>query len=79
MVAWIIMHSGWRAAFLLVGLTGIAWLLVWWPTYRVPEAAADEVIGPPVSPWRLFRTRFVWSFTLAKLFMDPVWYFYIFW
>ncbi len=27
-VAWIILHSGWRAAFLLVGLTGIAWLLV---------------------------------------------------
>ena len=27
-MAWIILHSGWRAAFLLVGLTGIAWLLV---------------------------------------------------
>jgi len=27
----------------------------------------------------LFCTRFVWSFTLAKVFLDPVWYFYIFW
>src|SRR5438309_8423413 len=42
-VAWIILNSGWRAAFLLVGFCGIVWLLVWWPTYRVPEAAADEV------------------------------------
>jgi ACS family hexuronate transporter-like MFS transporter len=78
-VAWIILNSGWRAAFLLVGLCGIVWLMVWWPTYRVPQAAAAETIGPPISPWRLFRTRFVWSFTLAKVFMDPVWYFYIFW
>jgi ACS family hexuronate transporter-like MFS transporter len=77
-VAWIILNSGWRAAFLLVGLCGIVWLLVWWPTYRVP-AAAGESAGPTISPWRLFRTRFVWSFTLAKVFMDPVWYFYIFW
>jgi ACS family hexuronate transporter-like MFS transporter len=29
--------------------------------------------------WQLFRGRFVWSFTLSKIFMDPVWYFYIFW
>ena len=27
----------------------------------------------------LLRTRFVRSFTIAKLFFDPVWYFYIFW
>ena len=78
-VAWIILNQGWRAAFLLVGLCGIVWLLVWWPTYRTPLAAADEIAVPVVSPWRLFRTRFVWSFTLAKCFMDPVWYFYIFW
>jgi ACS family hexuronate transporter-like MFS transporter len=78
-VAWIILSSGWRAAFLLVGLCGIVWLLIWWPTYRVPETAADDPVDPPMSPLRLFRTRFVWSFTLAKVFMDPVWYFYIFW
>lgn len=78
-VAWIILNSGWRAAFLLVGLCGILWLLVWWPTYRVPDAGRDEIASPFISPWRLFRTRFVWSFTLAKVFMDPVWYFYIFW
>ena len=78
-VAWIILNQGWRAAFLLVGLCGIVWLLVWWPAYHTPLTAADEIAGPVVSPWRLFRTRFVWSFTLAKCFMDPVWYFYIFW
>jgi ACS family hexuronate transporter-like MFS transporter len=78
-VAWIILHSGWRAAFLLVGLTGIAWLLVWWPAYRVPDAVKDEVTAKPVPGWLLFRTRFVWSFMLSKIFLDSVWYFYIFW
>jgi len=34
---------------------------------------------PPLPPWRLFRQKFVWSLTLAKVFFDPVWYFYVFW
>jgi ACS family hexuronate transporter-like MFS transporter len=37
------------------------------------------VKAPVPSALRLFRTRFVWSFTVAKIFLDPVWYFYIFW
>lgn len=77
-VAWILLNLGWRWAFLLIGLCGIAWLAVWWPSYRVPEAVAQEP-APPFSPWRLFRTRFVWSLTLSKVFLDSVWYFYIFW
>ena len=32
-----------------------------------------------VPPGRLIRDRFVWTFTLSKVFMDPVWYFYVFW
>ena len=40
------------------------------------SAPAD---APPVPVLALIRTRFVWSFTLAKIFMDPVWYFYTFW
>jgi len=50
------------------------------PTTPNPLLAKE---GSPASPnvpaWRLLRTRFVWSFTLAKVFLDPVWYFYIFW
>ena len=30
-------------------------------------------------PIELFRDRFLWQFTLAKAFFDPVWYFYSFW
>jgi ACS family hexuronate transporter-like MFS transporter len=77
-VAWILLQWGWRPAFLVIGLLGLAWLIIWWPSYRVPAEAKHEP-APPISPWLLFRTRFVWSFTLSKVFLDSVWYFYIFW
>jgi len=82
LIAWILLRWGWQAAFCTVGLSGFLWLLFWWPVYRTPAepaAAAASATPARVSPWALFRTRFVWSFTLAKVFMDPVWYFYIFW
>jgi len=79
LVAWILLTLGWRPAFFLIGLVGMAWLALWLPSYYVPEAVRLEPARRPVSPWSLFRTRFVWSFTLSKIFLDSVWYFYIFW
>jgi ACS family hexuronate transporter-like MFS transporter len=78
LVAFIILKFGWQAAFLAIGLIGFVWLAFWWPTYKTPAAfSANAVPTPPA--WQLFRTRFVWSFTLSKIFFDPAWYFYIFW
>jgi ACS family hexuronate transporter-like MFS transporter len=112
LVVWLLLHYGWRQAFVWVGALGFVWLLIWSFVYndspartrRGREVAAAEsgpssersttpytsltkegsfsssaVSRPALSPWKLFRTRFVWSFTLAKVFIDPVWYFYIFW
>jgi MFS transporter, ACS family, hexuronate transporter len=76
-VAFILLRFGWPSAFLFIGLLGFVWLGFWWKFYRTPEAAVIE--PPPPSAWRLFRMRLVWSFTLSKIFMDPAWYFYIFW
>jgi len=78
-VAWILLRFGWQYAFVLTGVLGFLWLAFWWPTYKTPSEATQEVQAPVPSAWRLFRTRFVWSFTVAKIFLDPVWYFYIFW
>ena len=84
-VAWVLLTWGWRAAFIAIGVTGLIWLLFWWPIYRTPDtppAEEEEVAAPAVAPlsvWQLLRVRFVWSFLLSKIFMDPVWYFYIFW
>jgi len=83
-VAAILLHFGWRTAFVAVGLVGLVWLLFWCPIYRTPsqaKAAREEgrADSAPVPVLTLIRTRFVWSFTLAKVFMDPVWWFYTFW
>jgi ACS family hexuronate transporter-like MFS transporter len=76
-VAFILLRLGWPSAFVFIGLLGFVWLVFWWKLYRTPGPAA--ITERPPSAWRLFRMRFVWSFTLSKVFMDPAWYFYIFW
>ena len=79
LVAYILLHFGWPAAFVVVGSAGFVWLAFWWPTYHTPPQVKEEANAPPAPVWQLFRTRFVLSFTLSKIFMDPVWYFYTFW
>ena len=79
LVVLIVLKAGWRAAFLMVGLIGLLWVFLWSFIYRVPPEVKAEVTTAPTAPWTLFRQRFVWSFTVAKVFLDPVWYFYVFW
>lgn len=79
-VAAILANYGWRAAFVAVGLVGFIWLLFWYPTYHTPvepDSAAPKAAPEPVL--KLIRMRFVWSFTISKIFLDPVWWFYTFW
>ncbi len=77
-IALIVLRFGWRAAFLLIGTLGFVWLLVWLSIYRTPPDAFQSTRVPqPV--FQLLRMRFVWSFTLSKVFLDPAWYFYVFW
>jgi ACS family hexuronate transporter-like MFS transporter len=79
LVAWLVLGWGWPAAFIAVGVSGYLWLAAWWILYRTPSRVKRETEARPAPPWRLLRTRFVGFFTLSKVFVDPVWYFYIFW
>ena len=77
-VAYLILNAGWQAAFLFVGLSGLVWLIFWFRLYHTPAqpGAPKEV---PVPVMDLLGTRMVQAFTISKIFLDPVWYFYIFW
>jgi ACS family hexuronate transporter-like MFS transporter len=75
----LVVYLGWPAAFALVGILGYLWLAVWWFVYFTPARVVSENQAPPASWRKLVRTRFLISFTLSKVFVDPVWYFYIFW
>jgi len=78
LIVWITLKLNWQSAFLLVGAAGFVWVALWRLVYYTPQQlrAASE---KPISWRRLVRTRFVIYLTLAKIFIDPVWYFYIFW
>ena len=79
LVTWLVLQCDWQTAFVCVGLTGYVWLAAWWFVYRTPMTVRAETDAYPGAPWRLLRTRFLSVLTLAKVFLDPVWYFYIFW
>jgi MFS transporter, ACS family, hexuronate transporter len=79
LMSWLVLSYGWQRAFVVVGVTGYAWLIAWWFVYRTPPAVQAEASAPPPPAWRLLRTRFVSVLTLSKVFVDPAWYFYIFW
>lgn len=79
LVAWMLIRFGWEAGFVVVGLAGFFWLAIWWPVYRAPTSSPGKTAIERISVSRLLQMRFVWSFTLSKVFIDPVWYFYIFW
>jgi MFS transporter, ACS family, aldohexuronate transporter len=79
LVAWIVLEFGWPPAFVVVGASGLVWLLAWLLIYYTPAQVKGEVAAPRLGAWRLLRLRWVWTFTVSKIFSDPVWYFYIFW
>jgi ACS family hexuronate transporter-like MFS transporter len=78
-VAFLLLTLGWQSAFLFVGITGLVWLIFWGKMYYTPAAAPDTPPQTPIPVRELLRSRFVIAFTISKIFLDPVWYFYIFW
>ena len=78
-VGLLLIHLGWRPAFVIVGLIGYVWLIGFALVYRTPATVAAEVTARPPPPWQLLKTRFLVFFAVAKVFLDPVWYFYVFW
>lgn len=80
LIAGLVLRFGWRSAFIAVGSLGFIWLIAWAALYRAPAQTIDSLALPPPPPLRvLLRSRFVWAFTISKIFVDPVWYFYVFW
>jgi ACS family hexuronate transporter-like MFS transporter len=78
LLAWIALSLGTGVAFSLVGALGFLWLAVWLLIYK--EAPRRAQVADQVMPARLLlRSKFLWQFTLSKVFSDPVWYFYTFW
>jgi len=84
---------GWRMTFVLSGILGVAWLVAWLLVFRdhphehsgVSAAEVAYIEQDPVDPpakvgWlTLLGRRETWAFALGKFFIDPIWWFYLFW
>jgi ACS family hexuronate transporter-like MFS transporter len=79
LLAWLVLANGWRTAFVAVGLLGFLWLAAWLVFYREPQDGRPSTQADRVPLKTLLHSRFLWQFTLSKVFSDPVWYFYTFW
>lgn len=77
---WISNAYGWRAGFVLPGLIGIVWVIVWllvpWRRDTV-AAASQETFKMPFAT--ILKQRETWVFVLMRFMLDPVMYFMMFW
>jgi D-galactonate transporter len=93
LVALTIATLGWRWAFVLAGLLGVVWALVWWKAYRDPaehprlsaeereyiEGDQEATVRSSISWRQLFRFRAVWAMMLGFFCVNFVAYFFITW
>ncbi|CAG5018326.1 putative sulfoacetate transporter SauU [Dyadobacter sp. CECT 9275] len=77
-------YYGWRAGFVIPGLVGIAWVVVW---LMIPWKKSVSVWIPPqqmqsagaVSFINILKFKQTWVFILMRFLLDPVMYFMMFW
>jgi ACS family hexuronate transporter-like MFS transporter len=79
LIAWLGITYGWQATFVVIGVLGYLWVAAFWFTYYTPQRSLKDSKARIVPPLKLIKNRFVASFTLSKIFTDPVWYFITFW
>jgi ACS family hexuronate transporter-like MFS transporter len=93
-VPWIALTYGWQTTFVVAGVAGLLWLLLWIPLYTTPEKSKrvspaelehilsdrPDVSTRPKTSWLgLLRYGQTWSFIVAKFITDPVWWFFLIW
>jgi ACS family hexuronate transporter-like MFS transporter len=94
LVAWITIHYGWRASFLVIGALGLLllppWLLLHRRIHRV-YGASDPTLSEKgeretgasaedePSLSEVLKTRKYWCVLAARASSDAAWYFYLFW
>ncbi|MGH7945300.1 MAG: MFS transporter [Opitutaceae bacterium] len=78
-IAWMAVRYGWRSAFVIPGVLGLAWVVAWFALYRSSDDSPATDGAPPLRMGELLRRRELWGLLLARLVSDPVWYFYLFW
>ncbi len=92
--SYIFSHYGWRTCFLFSGILSMSWIILWVINYNRPEnhkrvnkAELNHILSDneniksteKIHIRQLLKKSETWSVAVAKLFSDPVWWFYLFW
>ena len=88
----LVLAWGWRAAFLITGISGFILLAFWLWIYRRPREHArigaaelayiesDPADAPGRVSWgTALKSRQAWAFIVGKFMTDPVWWLFLFW
>ena len=93
-VPWITLAMGWYWAFIITGLLGFFWMLLWWPyvqdargaperhqggARRTSGATRPSRRGQVMPRQKVLPHRAAWAFAIAKGLTDPIWWLYLFW
>ncbi|MFO7256355.1 MAG: MFS transporter [Bacteroidota bacterium] len=91
---WILVTFGWQEVFLITGASGFIWLVFWLWLYEIParqkrlspeelaliRQGQEEGEMKAKIPWiRLFAYPQTWAFLFGKFFIDPIFWFFLFW
>src|SRR5580693_9056501 len=85
LIGFVLLHSGWRAVFLLSGAIGLAWVVWWLFSYRPNDNTLsvntlDARLTASEMTWgKIVKMRNVQMFVFAKFMSDSAWYFLLFW
>jgi ACS family hexuronate transporter-like MFS transporter len=85
LIGFVLLHSGWRAVFLLSGAIGLAWVVWWLFSYRpngntLSVNTLDARLTASEMTWgKIVKMRNVQMFVFAKFMSDSAWYFLLFW
>lgn len=93
-VVGITLQWGWRWAFIITGLLGFVWVVVWWIIYKAPhenkkvnaaelayieQDEEEEEMKSTVTWKELFKFKQTYAIVFSRFVTDWVWWFFLFW
>ncbi|TRW17326.1 MFS transporter [Glacieibacterium frigidum] len=80
-VVYITLTYSWHYAFLVPGVIGLAFGVIWFLADTNPPTYRDAQAVPETKPklTAIFRNKMLWGILLARLISDPLWFFISYW
>ena len=79
LIAIVASSYGWRSTFVILATLGYLWLVVFWLVYHTPSKKSKAIKARAIPALILLKDKFVSRLLIAKVFIEPVWYFVTFW